>query len=147
MDRSRDVSSTNNNLLGVYCMNYLSIKSSLSKAKNSGASGSGSHHWFHQRLTSIMMIIILPWFFYVMHKLSSMELSGMIESLREPYNLTPIMILLIITFYHGSLGMQVIIEDYIHVLWVRNTLIISIKLFSIITVISGILALLSLMVF
>ena len=120
----------------------------LSKQKNISASGTGSHHWWLQRLTSIIMTIALPWVIYIMHKLSMLEeLSAVIEAMRSPSYITPIMIFFITAFYHGSLGMQVIIEDYISNICIRNTIVVTIQVFSLITIISGMIALLSLMVF
>lgn len=127
-------------------MNYLGLQTPLAKAKNLGAAGSGTHHWWHQRLTSILMIILLPWMIYIIAHLSRMELSSVIEAIRSPVRIVPMMLFVLVSFYHASLGMRVVIEDYVPNLLVRYILILLVQIFSIITVISAIVAFVSLMI-
>jgi succinate dehydrogenase / fumarate reductase membrane anchor subunit len=126
-------------------MNYVKIRSPLAKAKNLGVSGTGAHHWLHQRLTSCVMAVLVPWIFYFIYSIAGKEMSVVLEHLRAPYNIVPIMLFLITTFYHASLGMRIVIEDYVHNLFARYFLIIVMQIFSVVTVVSGIVALFSLM--
>jgi succinate dehydrogenase / fumarate reductase membrane anchor subunit len=127
-------------------MSYLDMKSSLSKAKNTGSAHSGSHHWLLQRMTSMVMLITIPWMLYVIHSICKMDVSGVIEAMRSPSNITPIIIFISTGLYHANLGVQVVIEDYIHDVWIRKILIILVQLFTLITTISSAVAILSLMV-
>lgn len=123
---------------------YTKMISPLAKAKNLG-SGGGTHHWWMQRWTSIIMLPLICWLVYFIHTVSGSEARVVIEHLHKLYNLIPAMLLLIIGLYHGALGMQVVIEDYISCLSVRYFLIISLKIFTLVTVLAGALALLSLL--
>ena len=80
------------------------------------------------------------------HSISGKELDIAIEILRAPYNIIVVMLFTVIAFYHASLGMRVVIEDYVPNLCARYFLIISIQIFSLVTVLSSILALLSLII-
>lgn len=126
-------------------MNYLQMRSSLAKAKNLGASGTGTHHWWHQRLTSIIMIPLVIWFGWFLHCIAGDSLSEALIVLRRPYNIIPMMMVVVTLFYHASLGMQVVIEDYISNLTFRYFLIISLEIFVMVTVLSAVVALLFLM--
>ena len=110
-------------------MNYLQMRSPLAKAKNLGASGTGTHHWWHQRLTSIIMIPLVIWLCYFLHSISGISFFDALSVLRRPYNIIPMMLLVITFFYHASLGMQVVIEDYISNLTFRYFLIIALEIF------------------
>ena len=126
-------------------MNYLQMRSPLAKAKNLGASGTGTHHWWHQRLTSIIMIPLVIWLCYFLHCSSGISFFDALSVLRRPYNIIPMMLLVITFFYHASLGMQVVIEDYISNLTFRYFLIIALEIFVMVTVLSAVVALLFLM--
>lgn len=127
-------------------MNYLGLQTPLAKAKNFGASGSGTHHWWHQRLTSVIMIVLLPWVICIISHLSRLELSEMIEAMSSPSRIVPIMLFIMVSFYHAALGMRVVIEDYVPILLWRYILILIVQIFSVITVMSAIVALISLMI-
>jgi succinate dehydrogenase / fumarate reductase membrane anchor subunit len=126
-------------------MNYLQMRSPLAKAKNLGASGTGTHHWWHQRLTSIIMIPLVIWLCYFLHSIAGDSVPEALIVLRRPYNVIPMMLVVIALFYHASLGMQVVIEDYISNLTFRYFLIIALEIFVIVTVLSAVVALLFLM--
>ncbi len=117
-------------------------RSDLSKAKNLGASGSGSHHWWHQRFTAIVIALTVFWVFYFFAGISDNQISGIIDLLQRPINSIMLIIFSIFTIYHGMLGMQVIIEDYVHCRILRLSMIVTIKIFAILTIITFIMSIL-----
>jgi len=120
--------------------NYTQMKTPLAKAKNLGAGG-GTHHWWMQRLTAIIMIPLVFWLVYFIYSVSGQDAEQVMQTLHKPYNLVCAMLFLMVGLYHGLLGMQVVIEDYVSSLPARYFLIISIKIFTLITVLSGTVAL------
>ena len=133
-----------NFILGMHIMSYLKMRSSIAKAKNLGSSKSGHHHWWHQRLTSIFMVPLTIWNIFILACIVKKDMAESIELLSSPLTIVPLILFIIIAFYHASLGMRVVIEDYISCLYIRYTLIITIQFFCLVTVASAILALLSL---
>jgi succinate dehydrogenase / fumarate reductase membrane anchor subunit len=127
-------------------MSYLQMKSPLAKVKNLGSAHSGTGHWWHQRLTSAIMLPLTVWLLYFIHAISGSEMSAALSLAQKPYNIVPMTLLLVTTFYHASLGMRVVIEDYIGNLYIRYVLIVAIQIFSLVTVLSAIFALISLMI-
>jgi succinate dehydrogenase / fumarate reductase membrane anchor subunit len=118
---------------------YKSFKSDLSKARGLGSSGHGVTHWWHQRLSAIAIIPLVIWLIWFVACASHSSFAA--ELTNHPFNVVPSACILLSVFYHGALGMQVITEDYIHCLTMRYTLLIALKLFTFVTVVSGIAAL------
>jgi len=90
------------------------------------------------------MLPLIGWLVYFIHSISGQDAVGVMQYLQKPYNLIPALLFLMTGLYHGSLGMQVVIEDYVSNLSARYFLIIAVKIFTIVTILSGIVALLSL---
>jgi succinate dehydrogenase / fumarate reductase membrane anchor subunit len=120
-------------------------RSDLSKAKNLGSAGSGSGHWWHQRLTAILLILITAWLFYFFWDISNSTPSEIIEVFNKPYHVLMLTLFVMAGFYHAALGMQVVIEDYVHCRAVRLSLILMVQIFSIVTALAFILAVLYVM--
>ena len=120
-------------------------RSDLSKAKNLGSAGSGSGHWWHQRLTAILLILITAWLFYFFWDISNSMPSEIIEVFNKPYHVLMLTLFVMAGFYHAALGMQVVIEDYVHCRAVRLSLILMVQIFSIVTALAFILAVLYVM--
>lgn len=118
------------------------FRSELSKAKGLGSAGSGSHHWWHQRVTALMLALMVAWLFCFTWSVANQEPSGVLNILQKPYNIIMLSLFILVSFYHASLGMQVVIEDYVTCRIVRLALLLCIQLFSILTVISFLVAVL-----
>ena len=120
-------------------------RSDLSKAKNLGSAGSGSGHWWHQRLTAILLTLITAWLFCFSWEISNSTQSEIIEVFKKPYHVLMLTLFVMAGFYHAALGMQVVIEDYVHCRAVRLSLILMVQIFSIVTALAFILAVLYVM--
>lgn len=116
------------------------LRTNLAKAKGLGSSKSGYHHWLMQRMTAVILVIVAFWLIYFLAGISQKSAIEVLSELKKPYNLTFFSIFILTSIYHGNLGLQVVIEDYVHNLCIRNTLLIMVKLFSLITAFSFIIA-------
>lgn len=116
------------------------FKAEIVKAKNYGSAKSGSHHWLLQRITAIILILCSVWLIYFTLTNKNNDINIIIWELKKPFNLVALLITVIASLYHAMLGMQVVIEDYISCNKLRNTLIIAVKLFSIVTIVAFIVA-------
>ena len=121
------------------------FRSDLSIAKNLGSAGSGAHHWWHQRFTAILLTFAALWVFCFSWELSGEELSGMLEVVKKPYHVIMLSLFVVAGFYHAALGMQVVIEDYVHCRMARLCMLLLIQIFSIVTVIAFLVAVLYVM--
>lgn len=122
------------------------FRSDLAIAKNLGSAGSGSEHWWRQRLTAIIMVLSVFWMVCFFKQVSGQEIDSMIMVVKQPYNIVMLSLFTLVAFYHAALGMQVVIEDYITCRLSRLVLILSIQIFSIVTVIAFLVAVLYVMI-
>ncbi len=120
-------------------------RSDLAIAKNLGSAGSGSVHWWHQRVTAVILTMATFWLVCFSWNLSGSEVSGIIDVVKKPYNIVMLTLFTVAGFYHAALGIRVIIEDYVHCRAIRLTLVLLVQIFSIVTIISFIIAVLHVM--
>lgn len=121
------------------------FRSDLSIAKNLGSAASGSRHWWHQRFTAIMLVILTIWLFFFSWQLRNQDLIEVIEVIKNPYNVIMLSIFTLAGFYHAALGMQVVIEDYVTCRAYRLIMLLTVQIFSIVTAISFLVAILYVM--
>jgi len=91
-----------------------SMRSALGRVRHHGASGEGTGHFIAQRVTSIALVLLAPWF-VVSAALSIRDASYLatIDFISNPINAVGVILLVAIGLYHMSLGMQEVIVDYV----------------------------------
>lgn len=89
-------------------------RSQLGRVRGAGISRSGVHHWRAERLTSIALIPLTLWFIFSVLRLVHLPYGGVVEWVGRPVNTVLMLALIFTTFHHTSLGLQVILEDYVH---------------------------------
>jgi succinate dehydrogenase / fumarate reductase membrane anchor subunit len=92
-----------------------SMRTALGRVKGHGASGEGTGHFIAQRVTSIALALLGPWFLIAAAvTMPDAGYGSAIEFVTQPLNSVGLILLLVIGLYHMQLGMQEIIVDYIH---------------------------------
>lgn len=88
------------------------LRSPLSRVKGLGSAKDGTHHFWHQRLTALLLIPLVLWFGF---SLASMPVdhASLVAWIRQPFVTVVLILLIISVFYHAKLGLQVVIEDYV----------------------------------
>lgn len=89
-------------------------RSPLARARGLGAAHGGTHHWWMQRLTSIALVPLTLWFALALATLAAADHATAAAWLRSPVNAVLTLLLIGTVFYHTYLGLQVVIEDYVH---------------------------------
>jgi succinate dehydrogenase / fumarate reductase membrane anchor subunit len=92
----------------------MSLRSPLARARGLGAAHNGTHHWWAERLTSIALLPLLLWFAVSLTSLATADHATATAWLRAPVNAILMLTLVATLFHHMHLGLQVVIEDYIH---------------------------------
>jgi succinate dehydrogenase / fumarate reductase membrane anchor subunit len=90
------------------------MRSQLSRARGLGSAKSGLHHWWMQRITSMALLPLSLYFVLSVLMLAGASRAEMAAFMAEPWNTVLYLCLIIALFYHLSLGLQVVIEDYVH---------------------------------
>lgn len=88
-------------------------KSELSKARNLGAAGEGTHHWMMQRATAIANIPLVIWFVYSIISLVGKNATQASAFFDSGLNAALMALVIFSSFYHAALGLQIVVEDYV----------------------------------
>ena len=98
----------------------------MSSAKNLGTAHNGTQHWWKQRITAVALIPLIATSIILI--LKSIILNQDIRELFfSPFYTACLLLTLLISLYHSTLGIQEIIEDYVHKNVAKYTLLILIK--------------------
>src|SRR5438876_3747915 len=108
------------------------MRSPLSRAMGLGSAKEGVEHWWAQRVTALALVPLTVWFVIAVIELAGADRALFVEWVRHPLPAVFLVLLLIATFYHGALGLQVVIEDYVESEGLRLGLLIAVRLAAIV---------------
>ena len=86
----------------------------LGRVRGLGSARSGTHHWWLQRVTAAANLILMIWFVVSIVRLPIVDHQAVVLWLKSPLVAVPLVLLVLSTFWHFRLGLQVFIEDYVH---------------------------------
>jgi succinate dehydrogenase / fumarate reductase, membrane anchor subunit len=104
-----------------------SLRSPIARVRGLGSAKEGVQHWWVQRLTAIALVPLGIWFVASVVRLAGADHAAITQWLGSPITLGALSLTLIAAFYHAVLGLQVVVEDYIHAPFAKHTLIILIQ--------------------
>ena len=92
----------------------MSLRTPLGKVLGRGSAGEGVSHWWVQRVTAVALLPLTVWFVICLltHSLQSYE--EMRGWLGQPYVAVPVILLVLTLALHSKLGVEVVVEDYVH---------------------------------
>ena len=105
----------------------MSLRTDLGKVRGLGSAKEGVGHWWAQRLTALALIPLLVWFVASVVTLVGAELIIVREWISGPVNSVLLLSLIVAVFHHAQLGLQVVIEDYVHTGWLKLASVIAVK--------------------
>jgi succinate dehydrogenase / fumarate reductase membrane anchor subunit len=118
------------------------MRSPLGRAIGLGSAKEGVEHWWAQRITAIALVPLSLWLVSAVIGLVGADLETVQNWVGRPLPAILLMLLLIALFYHTSLGLQVVIEDYIHAELAKLGLLVVIRLLCFGFAVAGIFAVL-----
>ena len=93
------------------------LKTPLKRARGWGSAHDGAHHFIVQRVTSVALIPLGLWLIWFALELVHADFAHARALVARPFNAVMLSALVILTFWHAQLGMQVVFEDYVTPRW------------------------------
>jgi succinate dehydrogenase / fumarate reductase, membrane anchor subunit len=87
---------------------------SIGRVRGLGSSHHGAHHWLVQRFTAIGNLILVIWLLASLLFMPAYDYTTVATWLARPVPATAMILLILSTFWHARLGVQVMMEDYVH---------------------------------
>ena len=103
------------------------MRTDLGRVRGLGTAKEGVHHWWMQRLTAIALIPLTLWFIISIATLNNASYTETVNWLSIPLVSIFMILLVSATLYHALLGVQVVVEDYIHQEGFKFLLLIGLK--------------------
>jgi succinate dehydrogenase / fumarate reductase, membrane anchor subunit len=89
-------------------------RSPLGRARGLGAAHAGSHHWWVERVEAVALVPLTIWFILALLHLVGAPRQAVIDWLSSPVSMMLMLLLIVTTFHHLSLGVQTVLDDYVH---------------------------------
>ena len=121
----------------------MSLVNPLARARGHGSAKSGVHHWWAQRISAVALVPLTLWVIYAMVSLSGASFEDVTIWLRDPLNAALMIAWVVAMLHHAQLGLQVVIEDYIHTPWQEYFLLVTVKLLAALGAVLAVVAILS----
>ena len=103
------------------------LRTPLKKAVGLGSARHGVHHFIVQRVTAVALMLLGLWFIWLVLKLLHLDYAGAHALVAQPLNAVLMLAFVVATFWHAQLGLQVVIEDYVHALALQLLLQTTVK--------------------
>jgi succinate dehydrogenase / fumarate reductase membrane anchor subunit len=120
----------------------VSMRTPYSRVHGLGASGHGVEHWWLQRVTAVSNIPLIIAFVIIVASLAGSSYAEAIELISRPFVAIVLILAILSVTNHMRLGMQVIIEDYVHDKALRLAAIIANNFYSVIIAVACLFAIL-----
>lgn len=92
----------------------MNLRNPLARAKGLGSAKDGVSHWWHQRLTAMALALLSPWFVVFAVGLIGADQATVQAAIARPMTATLLAAFVLSMLWHARLGLQVVIEDYVH---------------------------------
>jgi succinate dehydrogenase / fumarate reductase membrane anchor subunit len=99
----------------------------LKTARGLGSAKDGTAHWWAQRMTALALIPLTIWFVASVAALAGADHAAFVQWIGSPIVATLMILLVVATFHHAQLGIQVVIEDYVHNEPAKIAMIVGVK--------------------
>ncbi|HEV8029480.1 MAG TPA: succinate dehydrogenase, hydrophobic membrane anchor protein [Stellaceae bacterium] len=119
------------------------MRSSLGRAIGLGSAKEGVGHWWRQRVSALALVPLTLWFVIAVISMIGADHAAFVAWVKSPMPAVFLILLLVAVFYHTALGLQVVIEDYVHREAMRLAALLLMRLLCILFAVRGILAVLT----
>jgi succinate dehydrogenase / fumarate reductase membrane anchor subunit len=90
------------------------FRNPLQRARGLGSGKTGTGHFWWQRVTAVFLVPLVAWLLGTLVSLAGADLATVHAALARPWTAIPLALFALLLFWHAKLGIQVVIEDYVH---------------------------------
>ncbi|MEO6781203.1 MAG: succinate dehydrogenase, hydrophobic membrane anchor protein [Bradyrhizobium sp.] len=108
-------------------MKHQDMRSPLGRAMGLGSAREGVGHWWAERVSAVALVPLTLWFVASVIAHTRSDYATFVAWLHTPTATILIILLLVALFHHTALGLQVVIEDYVHS-WAKFAAVIAVRL-------------------
>ena len=92
----------------------MSLRSPLGRVLGLGTAKDGTTHWWGQRVSGVAMVLLGLWFAASLASMPGFGHAAAVAFIADPLHAVLLALLVVTMAYHSNLGVQVVIEDYVH---------------------------------
>ena len=122
----------------------MGMQSNLARVRGMGSAKEGVHHWWMQRLTAVALVPLVLWLVISIVAHAGAGHAAVTAWMGQPIPAILMILLIVGGYYHAKLGMQVVIEDYVHNEGVKFAALIGLKLLTVVLGVASVFAILKL---
>ena len=105
------------------------LQTPLKRVRGLGSAKYGTHHFLVQRLTALALVPLGIWVIFLALTILHADYAHARAIVQQPFAAVWLAAFVIVSFWHAQLGLQVVVEDYVHVRWIEVAAQIAIKFF------------------
>lgn len=109
----------------------MDYRTPIARARGLGSAKDGTHHWWMQRITAIALVPLTVWLVGSLVAIGAADHARTVQWIRSPAVSIALLLTVAALFHHAQLGVQVVIEDYVHTEWKKLAALIAVKLLAI----------------
>lgn len=108
------------------------LQTPLKRARGLGSAKDGTHHFIVQRITALALAPLAIWVIFVALAIMHADYAHARAMLHHPFAAVWLAAFVIAAFWHAQLGLQVVIEDYVHTRWLGISAQLAVKFFCVV---------------
>ncbi|MBW2473809.1 MAG: succinate dehydrogenase, hydrophobic membrane anchor protein [Deltaproteobacteria bacterium] len=120
----------------------MSLRSPLGRVLGLGSAKDGTDHWWAQRVSAAALALLGLWFAISIATLQPLEYAAARDFIAAPLNSVLLVLLTLTMAYHSYLGLQVVIEDYVHAAGAKIAALVASKYAHVFLSVAGVYAIL-----
>jgi succinate dehydrogenase / fumarate reductase, membrane anchor subunit len=116
------------------------LRSPVARVRGLGSAKSGTQHWWHQRVSAVALILLVSWFVVSLILNAPAGQAQVRAWVSSPVTMVMLIMTILFGLWHAALGMQVVIEDYVHSEGMKIGLILLIKVLALLAAVAAVVA-------
>ncbi|MEP6880929.1 MAG: succinate dehydrogenase, hydrophobic membrane anchor protein [Dokdonella sp.] len=116
------------------------MRTPIKNARGLGSAKDGVHHFIIQRITAIALLFLSIYLVALLVGLVGSDYASAHAAVANPCNAVLLIAFLVAMFWHGQLGMQVVIEDYVHTPWLAITCQLTVRFVCVLAALASVFA-------